>query len=449
MRAAVASAPLYLYVADGKVHRYDPGTGIVDVTTATNAPAAALIRAYHLRAFWAGVTNYDQHLFWSKMGDPEDDDTGLPTDAGSAMVDVLRGEGLTALETIGSSLLIATPDSIARFTGYSNEDIQIAQDSEGVSADVGTVGVLAFSKAEKIEPDFLALDRTVLSASVVGYHKARRELWFAVPGSGDSSTNKTVYVYSFELDAWSGPFTFPFAITCFANFEDSNGDENLAAGCTDGFVRLMDTGTKDDVLSDGTGGSAFTMTTELAPIISRRVLGLKHLFVEADLTASETSTLKLAFDDDSFVNYTLTGVGSNVQDYRVDSALQGKRLRVQFVDSGTARSLNAENYAAVFFLPVGSTIKVFEARVYRAGSGDSVVALLKRFDDSGSPTTLSTLTSSSTGYHTEQESGLSEQVRDDVGYEITLTLDANTAAVDVRLVWCKITYLRPALRRGF
>jgi len=57
---------------------------------------------------------------------------------------------ITALETIGGSLLICTEDSISRFTGYSADDIQIAQDTRGISNEIGVVGPQAILNCENI-----------------------------------------------------------------------------------------------------------------------------------------------------------------------------------------------------------------------------------------------------------------------------------------------------------
>ena len=108
-------------------------------------------------------------------------------------MDVLSGEEIMALESIGSSLLIAAEDSIMRFTGQSSDDIAIAQDTEGISSEVGVVGPLAMKRfenvaallsdrgpyaafethvqpiGEQVNPDFAALDIANLPAAVVGW----------------------------------------------------------------------------------------------------------------------------------------------------------------------------------------------------------------------------------------------------------------------------------------
>lgn len=361
-RQSTSGAPLRLYIADGKVFRWT-GSALTRIDGTASVPNADLIRLYHLRLF-ARDTDFGQHVFWSKLGDPEDFATGQPTDGGSAMVDVLRGEALTAFEVIGSSLLLSTSDSIVRFTGYSNEDITIKQDTEGISGEVGAVGPQALLRVEtfaamlgdrgpyavlesgvqpigvQVEPEFDAIDRTAIGNAVIGYHSGRREVWFAVQGSGDTG-NRTVYVFNLGLQAWSGPFTYPFAIHSLASWEDSNGDEFLIAGCGDGFVRLMDTGNQDDVLSDNTGGSTYTMTVELPPVFfgtPARVKTLRRLFLQADVVNGDTVTLKHAFDGAALATGTITGQGTPARSYRLDRHAQGRRLRLQ-IEHTTANAL--------------------------------------------------------------------------------------------------------------
>ncbi len=375
IRQSTTGAPLRLYLADGNVYRFD-GTTLTEIDGTNSVPAADLYISYHTRAF-ARRTDLKKHVFWGKIGNPEDFRTGGVADGGSGLVDVLTGEDITAFEVVGSSLLIATGNSIVRFTGYSNEDIQIAQDTEGVSPEVGIVGKLALLRVEtfaigvsergpyaiveagaqpigvKVEPEFDALDRTVLGNIAIGYHRGRREVWIAVPGASDTALNKTVYVYSTRLNAWFGPFTYNFGITCFARYQDANGDEFLIAGCSDGFVRHMDIGALDDVLSDGTGGSVYTMTVELAPFFfpvgPGALKALRRGHVQANITAGAALKLGIATDDSAFTDYNVVFEAAGVQSHRVDLGQQGGRIRARFTDASstttpTVNGLTLEAY---------------------------------------------------------------------------------------------------------
>jgi hypothetical protein len=360
MRASASGAPLRMYLADGNMQRWT-GVAVTNLTGTNDVPPADLLMSYHVRMF-SRDKNYLKSAFWSVLGDPEDNTVALGTGAGNALIDVLTGEQIVAFERIGSSLMIFTEDSIVQYTGYSSDDIRIYQDTEGVDTTTGVVGQLALSRigknliaflsaegvlmcnevgsasiSDKIIPSLNAVNMAVISNAVVGYHKGRREVYVALAGTGDDSLNKTVYVYSEELACWMGPWTYPFGITTLVRFEDANGDEWLMAGCSDGFVRHMDIGAKDDVLFDASAGSTYTMTAELAPYYFRSGPGyqksLKDIWVSADIVSAKTPKVKIAFDAQALASYTLTGTGTDAAAYNINRPGEvGKRLRVVFVD---------------------------------------------------------------------------------------------------------------------
>lgn len=357
-RASSSGAPLVLFIASGgKMYKWD-GATLTRIDGTTFAPTADLIIAYHTRMF-ARSNLFLKSVIWSKLGNAEDFTVALGTGGGQAYVDVLNGESLVAFEVIGTSLLMAAEDSIMRFTGHSSDDIIIAQDTEGVSAEIGVIGPLCLKRVEnvafglaergphviteqtvvpvgvKVEEDFDALDRVNLPKACIGYHRGRREVWYAVPGPADSGLNKTVYVYSTRLQAWSGPFTYSFGITYLSRYEDVNGDEWLIAGCSDGRVRHLDTGVKDDVLSDASGGTNYTMTVELAPFFfngPNNVKSISRMFLQADLPAASAVQVLHDFDRVGYIT-TPVQTGSGISSYQVDLHNQGKRLRIKFTDA--------------------------------------------------------------------------------------------------------------------
>jgi len=365
MRTTSSGAALRLYFTDGVRFWRWSGSALTDVTAAGGAPLNVdFFKPYHLRAFWHD-TDFENHISWSVLGDPEDDSTGDETQGGATMVDVQRGEGLVAFETIGSSLLIASPESIARFTGYSDRDIQIAQDVEGISSEVGCVGPLALRRIErfalmaategifaiteteatsvsdKIEDQWDALDRSTLSLANIGYHKGRREAWVAVPGVGES-VPKTVFVLSLgAVNGWV-KFTFPFGILNMASWEDSSGAERIIAGCDDGFVRVLDEGTSDDATAAGAAGTIVTMQAQLAPFffgdISEQKT-LERVFLDADIASGTELEVHYRFDAQSWRSLAIAGVGGGIQPYRLDAYGQGRRLDLRLVsrDAGTPK----------------------------------------------------------------------------------------------------------------
>lgn len=361
-RDSTANAALILYIASGgKLYKWT-GSSLVRLDGTLNAPQADLIIPYHTRTF-ARDQRFLKSINWGVLGAGADYTLGVGTGAGIAFVDVLNGEKIVALEVVGSSLVMGAEDSLMRYTGYSSDDIQISQDTEGISAEIGVVGPLALKRVEnvafgaaergphaiseitatpvgiKIETDWDALDRVNLSKIVVQGHRGRREVWFAVPGPSDSGLNKTIYCYSTRLQAWVGPWTYSFGVSCLTRYEDANGDEWVIAGCSDGFVRHMDTGALDDVTSAGTGGSNISLVVELAPIFFAAgpgaVKSLKRFYLQGDFPAASAPILEYAFDGASLTQLPLAGYSAGVKSYRLDPASavgQGKRLRVRFTD---------------------------------------------------------------------------------------------------------------------
>lgn len=374
MRQSTSGAPLRLYMADGTNYWRWSGSALTRLSGTSGAPAnAQIVRTYHIRNFLK-TSDYGQHLFWSVLGDPEDYTAGTRTGGGSAMIDVLRGEELTAAEVVGNSLLVGTANSISRFTGYDSSDIQIEQDAEGISSVIGPVGKLAMAAVEGFaalvnrtgvyaasEREVVLLsekwnsfwrsrvDRTALESCVVAYHEGKRQIWVAVPdvliGDGE---NKIVLVYHLDLQAWFGPYIYSFGIRCMTRWEDSNGVEYLAAGCDDGFVRVLDYDTSglDDVLYDGSGGSSITASVDFAPTFFNEVgPGVDKILRDVTLhavlgVAAEVDAL-IKIDHGSWAALgTWTGDGTADDGsgaYRLQTNECGDlfQLRMQWTGSGT------------------------------------------------------------------------------------------------------------------
>lgn len=371
-RSAAASAALYLYVVDGtNVWRFDGVTTITQVNGTDQPPDSSYLGAeYHVRSFWVSSLKY-QHLVWSKIGYPEDTTVGARDGGGEAQVQVGSGAPITALEKIGSSLLIGTRDALGIYSGYSSMDIQIEQDTQGLSSDQGPLGPYCMKRFGKgaaavicdeglyvasekefigisgpIQPTFMALARTYMSGAVVCAHQGRSEIWFAVPGASDSGYNKTVLVFSTELGAWVGRFTFPFAIVSMASYRRNDGTETIIAGCSDGYVRDLDDDTVagyDDVLYDGSGGSSFAFTVEWAPIYFDVGPGatktLERLHLHAKIASGSSVALKWAFDDASLSTKTISGDGWSVHPYLEGAYGQGDRLRVQVYGAAASNTV--------------------------------------------------------------------------------------------------------------
>src|SRR5574341_593321 len=222
-RASTAGAPLVLYIASGGHNfKWDGATSLTQLDPTNSAPLAKLIMSYHTRMF-ALDRNFPKHIFWSEIGDAEDFTGGDKTKGGSAVVDFLTGQELLAMEVIGSSLLLATEQSVIRFTGQASDDIVIAQGTEGITSEVGVVGPQALKRFENVaamltnrgvyavtethvEPiseqiiaDIDALDTDVMDDSVIQYDHGDRQLLIAVPRTTDAGLNKTIFAQAVRL----------------------------------------------------------------------------------------------------------------------------------------------------------------------------------------------------------------------------------------------------------
>lgn len=387
LRGTDSGAPLRLYIASGgKLYEWT-GTTLTRLdmastgTTGVYGPDASLLATYHLRIFTNSV-NRPQNLVWSRLGDGRNYKAGLSGDGGTAMLSAIEADPIVNLQSIGRSLLAFTNNSIARIAGYSASDIQIDQDTEGLSFEVGTVGALSAIRADriiffmsdrgpylatedaiapvglKVLPLFDAMDRTQLSNIVVGHHHERSEIWVAYSGPNDSSLNCSVLVYNLRHQAWYGPFNFSFVqgtvgITCFETYEQVNGHSSILAGCTDGFIRNVDINTKDDVLSDGSGGDDFAGSFTLAPFFfghPEQVHSTRYVFCQARLATS--SSLFYSPSVNPGIGTTPFSVVGNTATFQANGLLNykswpegryvnGQRLTLQFATSaGTQPELH-------------------------------------------------------------------------------------------------------------
>ena len=262
MRDDTSGAPLVLYFSDGTQLWKWTGSALTQIDGVSNLPGKAdIVTTYHLRNF-IHDPDYPSHVFWTVLGDPEDGTVGLGNQGGSAMVDVLRGEAITAMERIGSSLLIGTKNSLSRFTGFDNADIRIAQDTEGVSSNVGPAGPNCLRRIEDFaamistsgiylvsETDIVpisgpiqdlirATNRSEIEDSTIAFLEKKRQIWFFMPGTlSGQTTIKDVYVYSLDLQKWVGRYEWAGSpITCATSWEDSTGAEYIITGHVNGYV---------------------------------------------------------------------------------------------------------------------------------------------------------------------------------------------------------------------
>lgn len=269
------------YIADGALWKYSGGARAAVAGT----PALTVLATYNQRLF--GLTGTNQTLHYSDLNNGDTCGVVSAT-SGSAVVRTFGNQQLTGLLTLKGSLALFHVSGVSRFTGLTQDDIAIGAGTQGISTDTGTIAPRSAVAVEGVgyflsekgayritdagveaidtpaSPDPTAPLLATLGASLFPqidavHDKVHQTIRWYLPDLG-------VYCYHYRLNAWSGPFTSIYTSTpthCLFDGLDGSGNPIVLSGHADGFLRRGDTtgvsGYLDDVLSDGTGGSAYTM----------------------------------------------------------------------------------------------------------------------------------------------------------------------------------------------
>jgi hypothetical protein len=272
-----------MYIADGGPLNFWDGTTLTE--NITNTPAVESIVAWGPRLFaFKGDT-----VYWSDTKNGINGHTlGALAGGGQAIVRTYGGQELIAGAPLKNSLLMFHRQAISRFTGATQDDINIEAGTNGISGDVGTVGKRSIIGVENavyflsdrgvfaatetdVTPISSPLDKTLAGltktdwARLTAVHaRASDEIRWMVPGVG-------VYVYNYRTRGWSGPWDTAYAtVTALWDTTDDNGRNVVLAGRSDGHILWCDRDSRwvDDVASDGTGGTNYTWRVKM-----RRLFG--------------------------------------------------------------------------------------------------------------------------------------------------------------------------------
>ena len=367
-----------VYIADGGLLNVWNGT-----TLTTNIVGTLDVQtlAVHNQRLWGcGNSAFPDSIFYSALNNGDTLANGA-AGGGQIIVRTFSDETVVGLASINTSLLIFHRRGISRLTGYGQDDITVAP--QGLTADVGTIapqsitsiGNLGFFVSERglykcnesevipvgtVEtPDpLLPVIRNLTSAQIATisatFNRATRELWINVPLYG-------VYVYHTVLQAWSGPwdsgFLSPATTTLFDSI-DADGLPAVLRGDSSGYVSTCDEAGVfvDNQLSDGTGGTAYTMTVQMHRMYcgdEALAKSLRFGYVTASLNGSLSTTIKWITETDTgsftlpvtFSSAGLWGSGSwgtgiwgggSSRNYRVQMNGTGYYIDVSIIDSGTA-----------------------------------------------------------------------------------------------------------------
>jgi hypothetical protein len=287
-----------VYIADGSLRKWN---GTTLTTSIAGTPTVTTIAVQNLRLFGAGDSANPQTIYFSSFANGDNlNNITIQADGsagGSAVVRTFGHQKITGLVAIGQSLLIFHERGVSRFTGWSQDDFDLASGTRGVTPDIGSIAPRSIVAVENT--CYFITDRGIYGANESGvsqvsypiesvlrdatlagadftqawgvHNRIQREVWFYIPTQG-------VFVFNYRINAWSGPWDTLFATPMTSAWVSGVASApTVMLGGSDGFVRKADIDGQfmDDVLSTGAGGSQFTMKAQC------------HRFVFSDPTSEK------------------------------------------------------------------------------------------------------------------------------------------------------------------
>lgn len=288
-------------------------------------PNVAVLFTYNRRLYGCGDPANPDVLYFSALD--KGDTLGIAASGGgAALVRTAGARDIMLGAALNEALALIHRESISRWTGFTQDDIAVQSGVQGFAADVGgtaprslvmneKVGVFLSDRgfyeisdlglrplASKIEPAIVSLDHTLFNRVCGVNSRSTREMFFYLPDVG-------IYCYNYRLldpntgvGPWSGPWRGIFTTAVVHSMWqtlDSAGNRIVLAGFGDGYVRRLDApgiGNKDDVLSDGTGGTFVTMSGTCARMFFKsptREKSFRRVWATATLRGSSTLSIAL------------------------------------------------------------------------------------------------------------------------------------------------------------
>lgn len=268
-----AGATECVYIADGGLlNKWDGATFTANIA---GTASCTRIVVYNKRLF--GITGNDQTIYWSDLNNG-DSLGNAGSGGGSAIVRTFSDQRITGLAVIQGELYLYHVSGVSKFTGWTQDDINISAGMGGVTSDVGTLAPRCIVALEneviflsdrgfysasssgvnpistQIDGSVSGLSATALAASFGFHFRGRRELWFYLSGVG-------FYVFQYRLRKWSGPMNGGYltpVTKCGWESADENGVPIGLVGDADGFVKRaqMPGAFTDNVSAGGTAGTA-------------------------------------------------------------------------------------------------------------------------------------------------------------------------------------------------
>lgn len=359
-----------VYLADGgKLLKWDGAT----LARSATSPNVSRIWVYNQRLY--GVSGSDVNLYASGLNNG--DDLGYPTGEGVvAPVETFGESALVGGRALGVSNLLFHRGGISRWTGVTQDDIAIQAGTLGVSPDIGTVvpasivateteiyflsdrGFYAVNQgglrriSTNLDPDLFALFSTAANLCAAD-NRFYREIEYYLPDVG-------VYSFNYQLQTWTGPWNGGYISPVTHSLwqaKDASGTPIVLVGTANGFVKQMDVDDiyRDNVLSDGTGGTAITMLCQFRRFFfgsppSDKALRFAYLLIALNgsanaglqwSTATASSTFSLTqsggvvWGTPSMVWGSFIWGSGDAQEYRIQLSGRGTYVDFTFTESGT------------------------------------------------------------------------------------------------------------------
>ena len=346
-----------VYIADGgRLNRWDGTTLVTDIAS---TPECVSITVYNQRL--VGVTGQNQSVFYSALNDGDTLGIGA-SGGGEAIIRTFSDQRTTAVATDGDTLYIFHEDGISRFTGYTQDDINISAAAAGVTGQVGTRSpfsvvqtvrgifflgndgfyvLRAGSLPQKISTPIDAMLRGLNGNQIAGvrgvHDTATASVRWMIPALG-------VYAFNYELNAWLGPDTAGYLSPRTSSLWESqneSGQYTVLRGDADGWVTLCDAPGiyLDDADQDGTGGSSFSLSVTCKRMYSGDPAGeksLRNAYLVGDNKGSSGLTVSWSNDGVSR-SHAYTGTSQTLMPIPVSG--RGSYFDVTITDSVEGESL--------------------------------------------------------------------------------------------------------------
>jgi hypothetical protein len=267
-----------VYIADGgQLNKFD---GFAVTSDIASTPSVDQVIVYNRRLFgFSGQT-----LYWSALDDG--DTLGIAASGGGeAVIRTFGGGNIVGLAVVGRTLFILHEAGVSRFSGWTQDDIDIESGASAVSNPVGAFdvgGIVSFGgyayfvgadsrvyrvgEAGGVEliSEKITLEFPGGAATSTAYPKYQ-EIWFYSAGVGNP-----IYVYNVLLGAW---YTFALpsstSYSAMASVPKNNNDEStVMVGDAGGRVFFFGQTAPVDGTSAaaGTGGSAIVCQVDSRPL---------------------------------------------------------------------------------------------------------------------------------------------------------------------------------------